>query len=121
MQFVVRFHPDFEPEFDALSEAVREALLQRARLLQSQGPLLGRPNVDNLQLSRYPRMKELRFNADGGVWRVAFAFDANRDAVLLAAGDKSGIGERRFYRQLLEKADQRYAQHATRSHREGAG
>lgn len=121
MQFVVRFHPDFEPEFDALSEAVREALLQRARLLQSQGPLLGRPNVDNLQLSRYPRMKELRFNADGGVWRVAFAFDANRDAVLLAAGDKSGIGERRFYRQLLEKADQRYAQHAARLHREGAG
>ncbi len=121
MQFVVRFHPDFEPEFDTLSEAVREALLQRARLLQSQGPLLGRPNVDNLQLSRYPRMKELRFSADGGVWRVAFAFDANRDAVLLAAGDKSGIGERRFYRQLVEKADQRYAQHAARLHREGAG
>ena len=121
MRFVVRFHTDFEPEFDALSEAVREALLQRARLLQSQGPLLGRPNVDNLQLSRYPRMKELRFNADGGVWRVAFTFDANRDAIFLADGDKFGFGERSFYRRLVEKADQRYAQHAARLHREGAG
>ena len=82
---------------------------------------MGRPNVDNLQLSKYPRMKELRFNADGGVWRVAFAFDSNRHAVLLAAGDKSGVSERSFYRRLVEKADQRYAQHAARLHREGAG
>ena len=121
MNFAVRFHPDFEPEFDALSDTVREALLQRAGLLQSRGPALGRPSVDNLQLSRYPRMKELRFNADGGVWRVAFAFDANRDAILLAAGDKSGVSERRFYRQLADRADRRYAEHAARLQREGTG
>jgi hypothetical protein len=35
-------------------------------------------------------MKELRFDAADGVWRVAFAFDPNRRAILLAAGDKSG-------------------------------
>ena len=121
MDFVVRFHPDFEPEFDALPDAVREALLQKASLLQSRGPALGRPNVDNLQLSQYPRMKELRFNADDGVWRVAFAFDVNRDAVLLAAGDKSGVSERRFYRQLAARADRRYAEHAARLQRRGAG
>jgi hypothetical protein len=34
-------------------------------------------------------MKELRFDADNGVWRVAFAFDPNREAILLVAGDKS--------------------------------
>lgn len=121
MTSVVRFHPDFEPEFDALTDAVQGALLQRARLLQSQGPALGRPNVDNLKGSKYPRMKELRFNADGGVWRVAFVFDTNREAILLAAGNKSGVAESRFYRQLLEKADERYAEHAARLHREGAG
>jgi hypothetical protein len=53
-------------------------------------------------------MKELRFDAADGVWRVAFAFDPNRKAVLLAAGDKSGIGERRFYRQLIDRADARF-------------
>ena len=41
-------------------------------------------------------MKELRFDADDGVWRVAFAFDTKRQAILLVAGDKSGGGEKRF-------------------------
>jgi hypothetical protein len=53
-------------------------------------------------------MKELRFDAADGVGRVAFAFDPNRKAVLLACGDKSGGSEKRFYRQLIEKADSRF-------------
>jgi hypothetical protein len=56
-------------------------------------------------------MKELRFDADDGVWRVAFAFDPNRRAVLLVAGDKSGGSEKRFYRQLVRTADQCFDQH----------
>ena len=56
-------------------------------------------------------MKELRFKADGGVWRVAFAFDPRRNVVLLVAGDKSGTSEKRFYKRLIEKADKRYKEH----------
>ena len=56
-------------------------------------------------------MKELRFDADRGVWRLAFAFDAERKAVLLVAGDKSGVNERRFYKQLIKRADARFDQH----------
>ncbi len=56
-------------------------------------------------------MKELRFNAADGVWRVAFAFDPKREAVLLVAGDKSGRSEKRFCKQLIRKADQRLAEH----------
>ena len=59
-------------------------------------------------------MKELRFQADNGVWRVAFAFDPHRKAVLLVAGNKSGFSERRFYRQLIEKADERFDTHLDR-------
>ena len=59
-------------------------------------------------------MKELRFTADGGVWRVAFAFDPKRKAILLVAGDKSGISERRFYKQLIKKADERFDTHLDR-------
>ena len=59
---------------------------------------MGRPRVDTLNGSRHANMKELRFTAGGGVWRVAFAFDPEGKAILLVAGDKSGIGERRFYR-----------------------
>jgi hypothetical protein len=56
-------------------------------------------------------MKELRFDADGGVWRVAFAFDPKRKAILLVGGDKSGVGKRRFYRALIAKADARFEEH----------
>ena len=61
--------------------------------------------------SRYANMKELRFKADGGVWRVAFAFDPQREAILLVAGDKSGGGEDKFYKRLIGKAEERYAEH----------
>jgi hypothetical protein len=56
-------------------------------------------------------MKELRFRADGGVWRVAFAFNPKRNAILLVAGDKAGVSEAKFYKRLIEKADGRYKEH----------
>ena len=56
-------------------------------------------------------MKELRFRANDGVWRVAFAFDPKRNAILLTAGDKSGGSEDRFYRRLIKKADDRFDSH----------
>lgn len=60
-------------------------------------------------------MKELRFTADDGVWRVAFAFDTNRRAIILVAGDKGGVAQKRFYRGLIAKAkaDARFAEHLT--------
>lgn len=56
-------------------------------------------------------MKELRFSADNGVWRAAFAFDPKRKAILLVAGDKSGTGQKKFYKTLINKADKRFEQH----------
>jgi hypothetical protein len=55
-------------------------------------------------------MKELRFEADNGVWRVAYAFDPARKAILLVAGDKSGVSQKRFYKSL-RKADERFVEH----------
>lgn len=56
-------------------------------------------------------MKELRFKLGDGVWRIAFAFDPKRQAILLVAGNKAGINEKRFYKQLIRKADQRFEDH----------
>lgn len=67
--------------------------------------------MDTLNDSKYANMKELRFKADGGAWRVAFAFDPQRDAILLVAGDKSGVSEKKFYKRLIDKADKRYKEH----------
>lgn len=56
-------------------------------------------------------MKELRFDADNGVWRLAFAFDPERKAILLVGGDKSGVSSKAFYKKLLKKADDRFDKH----------
>jgi hypothetical protein len=64
-------------------------------------------------------MKELRFSANDGVWRVAYAFDPKRRAILLVAGDKSGQSARRFYRQLIAKADARFIEHLGQPHKGG--
>ena len=63
-------------------------------------------------------MKELRFSAADGEWRVAFVFDPTRRAILLVAGDKSGGSEKRFYRELIRKADNRFDAHIARLKKE---
>ena len=119
MSWVVEIGDEFEPEFDALHEDVRTEILALSRLLQQFGPQLGRPRVDTLKGSRHRNMKELRFEAANGVWRVAFAFDIKRQAILLVAGDKAGVSEKRFYRELLRKADDRFDAHLARLRGEG--
>ena len=75
VKWSVVLHPDFEAEFDRLEEDVQDELLAQANLLEAFGPALGRPRVDTLKGSAHANMKELRFDASDGVWRVAFAFD----------------------------------------------
>lgn len=108
---------EFKLEFDALHEDVRTELLALSLVLQEFGPQLGRPRVDTLSGSRHANMKELRFGAADGQWRVAFAFDPRRKAILLVAGDKSGGSEKRFYRELIRKADDRFDAHLARIRR----
>lgn len=111
MAWEVVFAPSFKREFDGLNVSMQDGLLAHVGVLEQYGPQLGRPYVDTLKGSRYANMKEIRFRADGGVWRVAFAFDPKRKAILLVAGDKSGVNEKRFYRELIKKADERFAEH----------
>ena len=111
MNWEVIFHTDLYPEYAAMPETVQDALLERIGLLKEFGPNLGRPWADRLNGSRHANMKELRFTAANGVWRVAFAFDPARQAILLVAGDKSGISQRRFYRRLIRQADKRFDDH----------
>lgn len=111
MTWEILFHDEFVPEFSELTTEVQEELLAHTKLLESAGPLLRRPHADTLKGSRHKNMKELRFYADDGVWRIAFAFDPEKKAILLVAGNKAGISEKRFYKQLITKADNRFDSH----------
>ncbi len=111
MSWIVSFHDAFDTEFAALVEDLQDELLAHALLLAEFGPSLGRPTVDTLKGSRHANMKELRFAWNGQVWRVAFAFDPQRQAILVVGGDKGGADQRRFYKRLLTVADARYDDH----------
>lgn len=118
MAWTIRFCEEFISEFYTLDDRVQERMLGHLRLLQSSGPALGRPHVDTLNGSRYPNMKELRFTERNAVWRVAFAFDPDHQAVILVAGDKCGVREHRFYQVLIKQADTRFENHLSRGEKD---
>lgn len=108
MRWAVLFDDAFAAEFHSLDEPVRRAILTYAKVLESLGPQLGRPYADTLRGSRHRNMKELRPTVDTVEWRVAFAFDPRRRAILLAAAAKGGRRDRLVYRQLIDLADARF-------------
>jgi len=114
MTWGVEFHTDFIEEYEKLPEEVQDELWAIMKALEVFGPLLGRPRVDTLNGSRFTNMKELRFEAVGGIWRFAFIFDHSRRAIILCGGDKSGVNEKRFYQKLINKADRRFDSHCIR-------
>ena len=118
-KWAVKINREFRPEFDRLQEDVQDAILTMSRQLQQFGPQLVRPQVDTLKGSRHANMKEARFSVADGEWRLAFAFDPKRRAMLPVAGDKSGGSTRRFYRALIRKADERFDRHLARLTQEG--
>ena len=111
MEWEVEFHPAFEAEVLTFERDVRVALIAVSKLLADYGPQLSRPHADTLKGSKHANMKELRFEGGDGEWRAAFAFDPKRKAIVLVAGDKSGVCQKRFYKKLTAKADLRFSEH----------
>ena len=111
MGWAVEFYEEFKMEYDQFDAKVKEELVAQALALSNVGPHFGRPYVDTLKGSRHANMKELRFDVGNEVWRVAFAFDPERKAILLAGADKRGKDQKRFYSKLINIADTRYSDH----------
>lgn len=85
----------FETWFEAQDEDVRVAILAHLTALAAEGPQLGRPYCDTLKGSKVANLKELRVQVGGDPFRVLFAFDIERAAVLLVGGNKAG--DKRWY------------------------
>jgi len=83
------------------------------------GPALGRPHVDTIKRSKHSNMKELIVQHAGRPYRVLFAFDPRRCAILLIGGDKTGHD--RWYAEYVPIADRLYDEHlATLRHEDQA-
>jgi hypothetical protein len=107
MEWAIEFTDEFERWWNDLSEDEQDSVDQMVRLLQMRGPSLGRPHADLIQSSRHSNMKELRVQHAGRPYRVLFAFDPTRCAILLTGGDKTGND--RWYEEFVPIADRLYA------------
>ena len=111
MSWTVAFDAAFRVESAALDADVRRAIAAYASALASDGPVLGRPMADTLKGSKHANMRELRPTVNKVEWRVAFAFDTARRAIVLAAAAKAGRSSSRVYKQMIAKADARFSAH----------
>jgi hypothetical protein len=94
-----------------LDDDTYDQVIAAIELLQEHGPQLGRPIVDTVKGSSYKNMKELRPGSSGkSELRVLFAFDLQRQAIMLVAGDKAGNWEK-WYREKIPIADARLTEH----------
>ena len=78
-------------------------------MLEDAGPKLPFPLSSGIKGSAFTHMRELRIQHEGRPYRVLYAFDPRRAALLLLGGDKSG--DNRWYDKMIPKADALYEQH----------
>jgi hypothetical protein len=109
MEWEVEFTAEFESWWNSLSEDEQVDVNAKVILLQKLGPSLPRPHADLIHSSRHANMKELRIQHSGRPYRVLFAFDPRRSAILLIGGDKTGND--RWYEEFVPVADGLYDRH----------
>jgi len=105
---------DFDGWFAGLDEDAQAEVIAEVALLRLLGPRLARPRAETLNDSKHSNMKELRADTKDRVLRIAFAFDPDRSAILLLGGNKSGISQKRFCKQLVARADALYDEHSAK-------
>lgn len=108
----------FNAWFDDLDKDDQAEVAVAIDKLAEQGPTLKRPLVGEITSSRHKNMKELRRSAGRHDFRVLFAFDPRRTAILLLGGDKSGDWNK-WYERSIPEADDLYDDHLEELDREG--
>lgn len=78
-------------------------------LLEEKGPRLPFPYSSGVESSRHSHMRELRIQFRGDPYRIFYAFDPRRVAILLIGGNKAG--DDRFYDRYVPIADRLYDEH----------
>jgi len=116
VEWGVEYTDQFEEWWNGLDSAEQEDVAAKVGLLEECGPALGRPHVDTIRGSRHPNMKELIVQHAGRPYRILFAFDPRRSAILLIGGDKTGRD--RWYEEYVPRADRLYDQHLETLRRE---
>ncbi len=109
MPWEVEFTAEFGQWWDGLSSGEQKSVDFTVTLLQEVGPTLRMPHSSGIGMSRHAHMRELRIQHEGRPYRVLYAFDPRRAAILLIGGDKTGND--RWYAEYVPIADSIYDRH----------
>jgi hypothetical protein len=113
----VEYTDAFEGWWNGLSVEEQVSIQGTVGLLEARGPVLGHPHTSDIKGSRHPHMRELRIQHAGRPYRVLYAFDPRRTALLLIGGDKTGND--RWYEEFVPVADRLYDEHLETLKQEG--
>lgn len=105
----VEYTDEFEQWWSGLTEAEQESIAPVVGLLEARETLLGFPYSSSVESSKHGHMRELRIQHGGDPYRVFYAFDPRRTAMLLIGGCKAG--DDRFYERMVPWADRIYDKH----------
>ena len=117
MAWAVEFTDEFGGWWDTLDGEEQDAIDVVVGVLEEKGPQLSFPQSSKVVGSRHNRMRELRIQYRGGPYRILYAFDPRRVAILLLGGSKTG--DDRWYEKYVPVADGLYDEHLEELRREG--
>lgn len=117
MSWEVEYTDEFDAWWQTLEDDEQESVAASVRLLQMKGPALPFPHSSDLRASRHGRLRELRIQHRGEPYRVLYAFDPRRVAILLLGGNKGG--DDRWYEENIPRADALYDKHLEELKAEG--
>lgn len=109
MSWEVEFTEEFGSWWDDLDEDEQDSIDQGVGLLEARGPSLPFPYSSDINGSKHGNMRELRIQHRGEPYRVFYAFDPRRSAILLVGGNKTGDDQ--FYERMIPQADRIYDEH----------
>ena len=117
MTWEVEYTDEFGAWWEGLGEGTQIAIDATVRLLETKGPQLPFPHSSDVRGSRFGQMRELRIQHKGAPYRVLYAFDPRRTAILLIGGNKGGND--RWYEEFVPRADKLYEDHLAALVKEG--
>ena len=117
MEWEIEFTDEFGDWWNSLSEGEQESVRSVVNLLKTAGASLAFPHSSGIATSEHGHMRELRIQYQGHPYRVLYAFDPRRAAILLIGGDKTGND--RWYEINVPIADRLYDEHIAMLKKEG--
>lgn len=117
MKWEIEYTDEFEVWWAGLNETEQNAVAASVGQLEWLGPALGFPYSSGITTSKHDHLRELRVQHKGQPYRVLYAFDPRRTAILLIGGKKTG--DARWYETFVPLADKLYDQHLEILKKEG--